>query len=257
MKIVVAYKWAPNPQDAQVLPDGTVDWSRAKGGVSEYDPVAFELARQLADAVGGEVVGLTVGPASIDSPLARKAALSRGLDRLVVVADDALTGVSGTELAAVLAAAVRSIGDVDLVLAGESSVDVGEGQVSATLAGALGWLSLSGVESLTGDAGAVLVGRSRPGGTETLRVAGPAVLAITADAVDPRVPGMKDILGAAKKPTDVLSLASLEVATTKAAKVLETARPDQGTRQAVMIDATDPAAAAAELVSALRQSGVL
>ena len=86
MKVVVAYKWAPNPQDAEVRPDGTVDWGRARSAVSEYDPVAFELARQLVDAAGGEVVGLTVGDAAIDSTLARKAALSRGLDRLVMVA---------------------------------------------------------------------------------------------------------------------------------------------------------------------------
>ena len=116
MKIVVAYKWAPNPQDADVAPDGSVDLTRAKWAVSEYDPVALELARQLADATGGEVIGLTVGPAAIDTPLARKAALSRGLDRLVLVADDALDGADGTRLAAVLAAAVRHLGDVDLVL---------------------------------------------------------------------------------------------------------------------------------------------
>ena len=85
MKIVVAYKWAPNPQDLEVRADGTVDASRGKPTVSEYDPVAFELARRLADETGGEVVGLTVGAAAIDTPLARKAALSRGLDRLAGV----------------------------------------------------------------------------------------------------------------------------------------------------------------------------
>ena len=119
MKIVVAYKWAPNPQDLEVRPDGTVDASRGKSAVSEYDPVAFELARRLADETGGEVVGLTVGAAAIDTPLARKAALSRGLDRLVVVADDALAGADSTRLAAVLAAAVRTIGDVDRGVAGQ------------------------------------------------------------------------------------------------------------------------------------------
>ena len=38
-----------------------------------------------------------------------------------------------------IAAVIRTIGDVDLVLAGESSVDVTEGQVAMTLAGQLGW----------------------------------------------------------------------------------------------------------------------
>ena len=162
MKIVVAYKWASNPQDAEVRPDGTVDLSRAKAAVSEYDLVAFELARRLVDDAGGEVVGLTVGPASIDTPLARKAALSRGLDRLVMVADDALAGADGTRIAAVLAAAVRTIGEVDLVLAGDSSVDVAEGQVALTLAGQLGWVGMSGVC-------AVIARRRRRGGR-----AGPA-----------------------------------------------------------------------------------
>src|ERR1035438_4344287 len=130
MKIVVAYKWAPNPQDASVGVDGIVDWSRAKSGISEYDPVAIELARRLADATGGEVIGLTAGPTRVDASLARKAALSRGFDRAVIVADDALEGAGTTELAAVLAAAVRHIGEVDLVITGDRSVDRSEEHTS-------------------------------------------------------------------------------------------------------------------------------
>ena len=47
MKIVVAYKWTRDPEEATARPDGTVDWSRAKPGLSAYDPVAIEVARQL------------------------------------------------------------------------------------------------------------------------------------------------------------------------------------------------------------------
>src|SRR5664279_6446203 len=92
MKIVVAYKWAPNPQDATVGSAGTVDWSRAKPGISEYDPVAAELARRLADATGGEVIGLTAGAKRVDVTLARKAALWRGVDRAVSGGEDSLEG---------------------------------------------------------------------------------------------------------------------------------------------------------------------
>ena len=257
MKIVVAYKWAPNPQDAEVAPDGSVDWSRAKGAVSEYDPVAFEAARQLADATGGEVVGLTVGAASVDSPLARKAALSRGLDRLVVVADDRLADADGTCLAAVLAAAVRSIGDVDLVLAGDSSVDVAEGQVPMTLAGQLGWLGMAAVSGVTPSADGVVVERDLPGGITTLALTGPAVLAVTTDAVVPRVPGMKDILGAAKKPVEVVPLDALEVPDVVAATTLSGSRPETGNRRGVIIDGADASSAAAELVAALRTARAL
>ena len=53
MSVVVAYKFAPNPQNASVSADGAVDWSRAKEAISEYDPVAMTVARTMADAEGG------------------------------------------------------------------------------------------------------------------------------------------------------------------------------------------------------------
>ena len=258
MKIVVAYKWAPNPQDATVGADGAVDWARAKPGISEYDPVAVELARELADSTGGEVVGLTAGTTAVAAPLARKAALSRRLDRAVIVADDALAGAGTADLAAVLAAAVRQIGDVDLVITGDSSVDVGAGMVPTVLAGHLGWPAVADVTAVTGAAGALRVERVIAGGTQVLELSGPAVLAAATDARPPRLPGMKDILAAAKKPVVTLSIADLPVTRPiGAVTVLGTARPDLKARKGQMFDTTDPASAASELVTALRGDGLL
>jgi electron transfer flavoprotein beta subunit len=259
MKIVVAYKWAPNPQDASVGADGRVDWSRAKPGISEYDPVAIELARRLADATGGEVIGLTAGPSRVGASLARKAALSRGLDRAVIVADDALEGAGTTELAAVLAAAVRHIGEVDLVITGDSSVDVGARMVPAVLAGHLGWPAVAEVTAVSGGPGGLLrVERDIAGGTQILEISGPAVLATSTNAAVPRLPGMRDILAAGKKPVEALQVAALEVpARGTTVMVTDTSRPDLKARTQLMIDTADPAAAAAELVTALRGAGVL
>lgn len=135
MKIVVAYKWAANPQEAVVAADGSVDFSRARLGISEYDPQAFDLGRRLADANGAELIGLTVGGPDATSPMARKAALSRGLDSLVTVTDPSLDGAAATQTGMVLAASVSKIGDVDLVLTGDSSVDLGAQLVPSVLAG--------------------------------------------------------------------------------------------------------------------------
>ena len=258
MKIVVAYKWAPNPQDASVGLDGVVDWSRATSGISEYDPVAIELARRLADATGGEVIGLTAGPKSVDASMARKAALSRGFDRAVIVADDALEGAGTTELAAVLAAAVRHIGDVDAVITGDSSVDVGAKMVPTVLAGQLGWPAVAEVTAVSGEAGLLRVERALTGGTQVLEITGPAVLAASTDAAVPRVPGMKDILRAGKKPVETLEVPGLDVPASGATvTVTATSRPDLRARKGQLIDTADPAAAAAELVAALRADGVL
>ena len=258
MKIVVAYKWAPNPQDASVDDDGVVDWSRAKAAVSEYDPVAVELARRLADATGGEVIGLTAGAKAVDASMARKAALSRGLDRAVIVADESLAGAGTTELGAALAAAVRHIGDVDLVITGDSSVDVGAKMVPTVLAGQLGWPAVSEVTAISGEAGLLRVTRDIPGGTQVLEISGPAVLAASTNAAVPRVPGMRDILAAGKKPVETLEVAALDVpAGSTTVTVTGTSRPDLRHRKQQMIDTADPAAAAAELVAALRRAGVL
>jgi electron transfer flavoprotein beta subunit len=258
MRIVVAYKWAPNPQDATVDAAGVVDWSRAKPGISEYDPVAAELARRLADATGGEVIGLTAGTKGVDASLARKAALSRGFDRAVIVADDSLQGAGTTELAGVLAAAVRHIGGVDLVITGDSSVDVGAKMVPTVLAGQLGWPAVGEVTAVSGQGGLLRVERAVTGGTQVLEVTGPVVLAAATDAAVPRVPGMKDILAAGKKPVESLEVAGLDVPARGATvTVTATSRPDLLARKGQMIDTADPAAAAAELVTALRGAGVL
>ncbi len=258
MKIVVAYKWAPNPQDASVGADGVVDWSRAKSGISEYDPVAIELARRLAGGTGAEVIGLTAGPKSVDASMARKAALSRGFDRAVIVADDTLEGAGTTELAAVLAAAVRHIGDVDVVITGDSSVDVGAKMVPTVLAGQLGWPAVSEVTAVSGEAGRLRIERDTTGGTQVLEVTGPAVLAASTDAAVPRVPGMRDILAAGKKPVETLDVQALDVPASGATvTVTATSRPDLKARKGQLIETADPEAAAAELVAALRADGVL
>lgn len=258
MKIVVAYKWASNPQNATVSAGGVVNWRYAKPRISEYDPVAFELARRLADSTNGEVIGLTAGTKRVDAFLARKAALSLGLDRAVIVADDSLEGVGATMLAAVLAAAVRHIGDVDLVITGDCSMDVGAKMVPPLLAGQLGWPTVAEVTAVSGQAGLLRVERACAGGTQVLEIIGPAVLAASSAAVAPRFVDMMAIIAAGKKPVETLELAELDLPAPGATvTVIATSRPDLKGRRGQIIDTADPTAAAAELVTALRAVGVL
>jgi len=91
-----------------------------------------------------------------------------------------------------------------------------------------------------------------------LEISGPAVLAASADAAVPRVPGMKELLAAAKKPVEHLDLADLTVPARSAVMtVTGRSRPDRKARKGQLLETGDPAAAAAELVTALRGAGVL
>jgi len=257
MSVVVAYKWAANPQDASVGADGTVDWSRAKPAVSEYDPVAIELGRRLADEFGTELVGVSVGTRDVAASAARKAALSRGFDRAALVADDRLKGAGSTRTGIVLAAVIKRLGDVDVVLTGDASVDVGAQMVPAVVAGALGWPLLTDVTSISGTPGNLTVHRNHRGGSQVLTVTGPAVLSAAADAVQPRIPGMKDILAAGKKPSEEIDLDSLTLPEFAPLEFLGNSRPESPARKREVIDGADPAAAAARLVAALLAAKVI
>jgi len=137
-------------------------------------------------------------------------------------------------------------------------VDVAAKMVPTVMAGELGWPAVAEVTAVTGQAGTLRVERAIPGGTQVLEISGPAVLAASADAAVPRVPGMKDLLAAGKKPVEHLELAALDVpARSGVMTVTGQSRPDRKARKGQLLDTTDPAAAAAELVSALRGAGVL
>ncbi len=257
MRIVVAYKWAASPQDASVGAEGAVDWSRAKASFGEYDAVAAELARRLADAAGGELVGVSVGGADVVSSLARKGALSRGLDRAVLVGDAPAEARGPLSTGRALAALVDRLGDVDVVLAGDASVDVAAGVVPGVLAGELGWPTLSQVTAVEPVEDGLRVTRAVPGGSEVVLARTPVVLRAAADAVVARVPGMKDILGAGKKPVEEVAWADLGLAPAPAPVRSSATRAQGPARRGVVIDGADPQAAAVELVGALRAAGAL
>lgn len=254
MKIVVAYKWAPDPQDATVSDDGVVQWS-AKRSMSEYDPVAIRVGRLLADATGAELIGLTAGEAAAGTPKAIQAAASRGLDRTVVVADDALAGASPETYGAILAAAIEKIGDVDLVITGEASADVSGKAVPGLMAGHLGWPAICNVTSVSGGAGSWKVERMHRGGAQVLAIPMAAVLSVTTDAESIPLVGMKDMMAARKKPSEALALADLDVpGAASTVSVIGSRRPKSTPRKHIMLDSET---AAADLVAHLRDEGVL
>jgi electron transfer flavoprotein beta subunit len=255
VSVAVIFKWAYSPADAQVRSDGTLDLSRAKAAISEYDPVAIAAGRQLANDLGTDLVGLTAGPAGIDSPLMRKAALSRGLDRLFVATHSALEQANSTVTANVLAAALGREPEIAAVIAGAESVDDAAGQVPLTLAGLLDWPGLAGVSGIAVDGGALEVYRTGANRQETLRLTGPAVLAVTTNAVSPPVPGMKDILAAGKKPATVLDEAELGPVT--CAQAVEVGRrPTAVPRREGRVLDGELAEAVRQAVSVIQEAGL-
>lgn len=253
MAIVVAYKFAPNPQDAVVGNDGVVDWSRAKAAVSEYDPIAMALGRTLADSQGTELVAISVGAASIASSAATKAAMSRGADRGILLADDEAAAWNPTQVASALAQIVAKVDSPQVILTGDSSIDEGNRIVGPLLAGFLGVPCFADVTSVSLDGNKVTLTQNVAGGSRTVTLEGTVVIATSSDAVEVKPPSMKEILAAGKKPVETLTAADVEVQPASLTKVA-TRKPEARERKHQIFSGDN---APAELIAALRGEGIL
>ncbi len=244
MKIVAVYKWARDPEDAAVRADGTVDWRGAKMAAGEDDPAALATALEIAVAAGGKVVGLTLGDGDASW------ALARGAPETVSVAD-APALADNVATAAIVVAAVRCIGDVELVVIGNAEAYPG---VAPAVAASLGWPAVLGISSATFAAGRISAVRRVGDERQTLSLGLPAVLGVAAASAEKQAPGMKEVLAARKRPITVRTIADLDISRAVALEPRGSRLPEVG---AARIFEGDPATAAQQLVAALRADGVL
>ena len=236
MNIVAAFKVVPDDQDIQVSADGTLDYSKAKDTVSAYDLNAIEAAAQLAAAnEGSNVVAVTVGGADIDDSKLKKNVLARGVDELYMTADDACKGLDARATAVALAELVSKVGAFDVILCGDGSADNYAQQVDVQLAAKLGLPVVTAATKITAKDGALEVERTLEDVVEVVEVPLPAVVSVAPDIALPRIPGMKDILAAGKKPSSVNAASDVEAAVVD---VVETKAPQQAERKMEMLDAS-------------------
>ena len=205
MKIVVCYKNVRDEESIGVAKDGTLDFSKAKPKIGAYDLNAFEAGVGLAEQLGdSEVIALTAADSVLDNKQQTKAAIARGADRMIGVRGASLESAGSFETASAIANQIEAMGDVDLVLFGEGSGDCYAQQVGAQVGFLLGWNTANAVCDIKAEGNALIVKRALGTKEEELSVALPAAISVTSDINLPRVPKMKDILAAGKKPADVV-----------------------------------------------------
>lgn len=236
MNIIACCKVVPEEQDIFVKGDRTISLEKAAPKISQYDLNAIEAAAQLAAAEGGKVVALSMGgKKALENSKVRKDILSRGPDSLALVIDDALEGALPDQTASVLAGAAKSIG-FDLILCGEGSGDLYAQQVGVLLGEKLHVPCINAVSKIERDGDGVKVERSLEDEVEVLRIPLPAVLALTTDINLPKIPTMKAILAAGKKPVDVISPADAGGLGTAASSMRSVLAPEQVERLNVIIE---------------------
>ena len=207
MRIAVCVKHVPEGSSRIDPGSKRLDRSR-EGALNHFDANAVEEALRLKGDSDTEVVVVSLGPAKAADSLRK--ALAMGADRAVHVSDDGAAGSDLLGTSRVLARALERE-NAELVLFGQQASDSDGALLWAAIAERLRRPVVSQAAELSLQDGSLRVKRQTEFGYDVIEAPLPAVVAVSDAINEPRYPSLKGIMGAKKKPFDVLSLADLGI----------------------------------------------
>lgn len=210
MKIVVTVKLVPEPNSEKRIDPATKRLVRTgvETVLNPYDEYALEAALQLKERAGGEtsVTVFTMGPEALKETLRK--ALAMGADGAVMLSDAGLEGSDVWATSYATAQALKKIG-FDLLVVGGLTDDGSTGVVPGALAEYLGLPCITNARKAEIADGVLKVERETDGGYQLVHGPLPALLTTALTFGEPRYASLKGIMGAKKKPIEMLSLADL------------------------------------------------
>ena len=149
MKVLVCVKQVLDPTGLTVNRKAEkVFINREEFILDPASKAALEAANSLKPAgAASQVIAISVGPERVEDGL--REALARGADRAIWIRSE---GGDALVIANLIAAAVRKLGEIDLIIAGHRALDTGAGELAPRLAEALDWPQILGAAKI--DAGA-------------------------------------------------------------------------------------------------------
>jgi electron transfer flavoprotein beta subunit len=202
VKIAVCIKRVPDMDGRfAIAGDGkSLDQNGLKFDIADFDGYAVEVALQLNEKhAPGESVVVSVGPDGVQETLRK--ALGMGVDRAIQLKADEVP-FDGSAIAAAIAAELKD-GGYDLVLFGRMATDSANSTVPSMVAQRLGVPCVTAISKLEISSGNGKAERQLEGATETVEFPLPAVLSIDEGLARPRLPSLKGIMAAKKKPLEV------------------------------------------------------
>ncbi len=206
MKILVLISNVPDTTtkirfsgDNTAFDDAGVQWI-----INPWDELALTRAMELKEAGGIDKITVANVGTKATEPTLRKA--------LAVGADDAIRVDAEAKDAYFVAKQLAEVaGDYDIILAGIEASDYNGSAVGGMLAEILDYNSVSAVSGLNIENGELVVNREIDGGSQVLTIGAPVVCIVQKGiAKEPRIPAMRGIMMARKKPLNVVEPVSTE-----------------------------------------------
>jgi electron transfer flavoprotein beta subunit len=240
MKILCLIRQVPDAEARVKAKDGKVDLDGATMALDGMDEYGVEQALRI----GGEAVGVAVGPAGFETAIRR--ALAMGLARAIHVEMDAYLDV--VSQARVIARIVQDESP-DIVFCGGQHADTDSQALGAAVAEVLGWPQITWTTALELNGTLVEATHDVDDGKETVSVKLPAVITTQQGLNEPRYPTLPNIMKAKSKPLEKKSLSDFGVGSSKVSVVSQEIQ--ERARLGKLIDGKDAVAAAEQLVRLL------
>jgi electron transfer flavoprotein beta subunit len=213
MKILVCISNVPDTTTRIKLSSdqNAIDLSNVQWIINPWDELALTRALELKEASGGSIGSVSiihVGNAGSETTL-RKA--------LAIGADDAIrVDATPTDAWAVAHEIAEAVKDkhFDLILCGIESSDYNGSAMGGMLAEFLNMESVSSVSKLDIEGTEIILNREIPGGYEVIAAKAPVIAIVQKGiAIEPRIPSMRGIMMARKKPLEVVTATGAQALT--------------------------------------------
>ena len=196
MKIVVCVNHVPDTATKVNISSDqkTIDSNGVTYVVNPYDEFAIEEALKTKEAVGGEVIALSLGNDTNKETLRK--ALAMGADSAILLKSN--SSLDSMATAKAIAAEITNQ-DAKLIFMGKQSVDYDSSIMGQLVASLLDYNIVSTATAFNLDGESITAEREIEGGKESIETSLPAVITAQKGLNEPRYASLKGIMTAKKK----------------------------------------------------------
>jgi electron transfer flavoprotein beta subunit len=191
VRFIVCLKQVPNTTEIKIDPQtNTLVREGVESILNPFDAYAVEEAVRLKEAHGGSVVAISMGPNQVESTLREAVAL--GVDEIILLSDRKFAGADTWATSYTLAAAIKRLGNYDLILTGQQAIDGDTAQVGPGIAAHLDIPQTCFVRKIEAISPTkIRVQRLMEDGFDTVEMCSPALISVVKEINTPRLPSLR------------------------------------------------------------------
>lgn len=213
MKFIICIKQVPDTTEVRVNPEtNTLIREGVPAMVNPFDLYAVEEALILKEKFGGQVITVSMGPPQAEEAL--REVISMGVDKAILISDKRFAGADTWATSLTLSAAIRKIGEYDIIFTGKQAADGDTAQVGPGIASFLDIPQATfvrKVDELDPEKRTIRLQSMWEEGSELLELSLPCLITTVKELNEPRLPSLRGKMTAKKAEIPIWTFDDLDV----------------------------------------------